>query len=179
MCCRGAGLWLLAGTWGCVSLRSSSYEGAASAADIAGLAVPVAHLAADETGLRRPWQPRFLKAKGLRRLQRLLQSPELDFLGAWRSNLTFLGQLNHRLVGGGLALVEDFLAPPVAHQALKDTLRGVGEGWLRPLGTPLENTGLNMSLYAASAAEPPSARCASLYAADSSVGFRFHFHVLG
>lgn len=80
------------------------------------------------------------------------------------------------MLGGQFAIIDGFLATDVARAVTRDTMRGTREGWLRPLGTALNASGLDLEAYAAALA--PAERCAMLRKAEARLGFKFQFHIL-
>lgn len=117
-----------------------------------------------------------LRTKELKHVRRILLRPEFHFLGHWRYNISFLRHLNSKLVNGGFAVIDNFLSSNIAELVYHDTVRGVQDGWLRPLGVPINQSGLNLSEY--TAAVSPQERCRTLGHAEAQLGFKFQFHVL-
>ncbi|CAE8657996.1 unnamed protein product [Polarella glacialis] len=128
------------------------------------------------------WKFDLLGDRGLQKIQKLLAKPELAFLGSWRFNVSFLRDLNARLVNSvagrsDFALIDGFLDEDVARAVLRDTEVGLERGWSRALGTgPLNATGLDLEAYRK--ASSPADRCKLLEKEERKLGFQFQFHVL-
>lgn len=112
-----------------------------------------------------------LNVTGARKVASLFR--ELDVLGPWQANVSFLLDLNTRLVRGGPVVVDSFLTAAAASGLRKSFHTLAEEGNLEmdtPGKPPIESTGLNISDY--DAAQTLARKCEILEAAP----FRYRYH---